>query len=91
MKDGIKEIPKTLNNDRDKKLLTKVMTHLRDVSQIKDKTNERFPQLRDMIQLLKKHNAIDASDKKSDLLVTLENSRTDLLDTSDKALGPIKE
>jgi len=91
VKDGIKEIPKTLNNDRDKKLLTKVMTHLRDVSQIKDKTNQRFPGLRDMIQLLKKHNVDVNAGQKSDVLVVLENSRTDLLDTSDKALGPIKE
>jgi len=31
VKDGIKEIPKTLNKDRDKKLFTKVITHLQDV------------------------------------------------------------
>jgi len=49
VKTGIKELPKGLSSDREKKMLTKVMTHLRDVSQIKDKTNERFPQLRDMI------------------------------------------
>lgn len=33
---GIKVLPKDLNTDRDKAMLTKVMTHLRDVTQIKD-------------------------------------------------------
>jgi len=44
-----------------------------------------------MIQLLKKHNVDVNAGQKSDLLVVLENSRTDLIDTADKALGPIKE
>ena len=33
---GIKVIPKDLNTEKDKQLLTKVMTHLRDVTQIKE-------------------------------------------------------
>ena len=33
---GIKVLPKDLNTERDKAMLTKVMTHLRDVTQIKD-------------------------------------------------------
>ena len=46
---GIKVLPKDLNTERDKQLLTKVMTHLRDVTQIKEQTVERFPNLRDTI------------------------------------------
>ena len=88
---GIKVIPKDLNTDRDKQLLTKVMTHLRDVTQIKEQTVERFPNLRDTIQLLKKHNVDVNVSKGVDLLVTIENSRTALEDTADNALGPIKE
>lgn len=67
------------------------MTHLRDVTQIKEQTVERFPNLRDTIQLLKKHNVDVNVSKGVDLLVTIENSRTALEDTSDNALGPIKE
>jgi len=88
---GIKVIPKDLKSDSDKQLLTKVMTHLRDVTQIKDQTVERFPTLRDTIQLLKKHNVDVSVSKGVDLLATIENSRTSLEDTSDNALGPIKE
>ena len=84
-------LPKDLHTDRDKQLLTKVMTHLRDVTQIKEQTVERFPTLRDTIQLLKKHNVDVSVTKGVDLLVTIENARTELEDTSDNALGPIKE
>ena len=52
---------------------------------------ERFPSLRDTIQLLKKHNVDVNVSKGVDLLVTIENSRTELEDTADNALGPIKE
>jgi len=84
-------LPKDLTTERDKTLLTKVMTHLRDVTQIKDQTVERFPILRDTIQLLKKH-AVDVSVSKGvDLLVVIENNKTDLNDTADTALGPVKE
>ena len=91
VKTGIKELPKDLKTDRDKQVLTKVMTHLRDVTQIKDQTVECFPQLRDTIQLLKKHNVDVSVSKGVDLLVTIENARTELDDTADNALGPIKE
>jgi len=88
---GIKVLPKDLTTDRDKQLLTKVMTHLRDVTQIKDQTVERFPILRDTIQLLKKHNVDVSVSKGVDLLVTIENNKTELNDTADNALGPVKE
>jgi hypothetical protein len=88
---GIKELPTDLRTEREKNLLTKVMTHLRDVTQIKEQAVERFPILRDTIQLLKKHNVDVSVSKGVDLLVTIENARTSLEDTSDNALGPIKE
>jgi hypothetical protein len=91
VKNGIKETPKSLTTEKDKKLLTKVMTHLRDVQQIKDLTQQRFPELKEMIQLLKKHNIDVNGGKKADILVTLENTKTDMQDTADKALGPVKE
>ena len=91
VQDGIKVLPKDLNSKSDKQLLTKVMTHLRDVNQIKEQTVERFPDLRDTIQLLKKHGVDVSVSKGVDLLVTIENSRTALEDTADNALGPVKE
>ena len=91
VQDGIKTLPKDLKTDRDKTLLTKVMTHLRDVNQINKNTNERFPQLRETILLLKKHNVDVSVSKGVDLLVTIENARTELEDTADNALGPVKE
>lgn len=89
--DGIKTLPTNLNSDREKQLLTKVMTHLRDVTQIKDQTFERFPILRDTIQLLKKHNVDVQISKGVDLLVVIENAKSDLLETTDRALGHTKE
>lgn len=88
---GIKVLPNDLVTEKDKTLLTKVMTHLRDVNQIKDQTAERFPALRDTIQLLKKHNVDVSVSKGVDLLVTIENAKTDLNDTADNALGAVKE
>ena len=91
VQEGIKTLPKDLNTERDKSLLTKVMTHLRDVNQINKNTNERFPHLRETILLLKKHNVDVSVSKGVDLLVTIENARTELEDTADNALGPVKE
>jgi dynein heavy chain len=91
--EGIKVLPKDLTTERDKNLLTKVMTHLRDVTQIHKNTIKRFPHLRETILLLKKHgeDVSVSKDKGVDLLVTIENARTALEDTADTALGPIKE
>lgn len=47
VQNGIKVLPKDLTTQKDKDLLTRVMTHLRDVTQIKDQTVELFPGLRD--------------------------------------------
>ena len=43
--------------------------------------------MKDVILLLKKH----AVDMNQDFLVLLENCKTDLIDVSDRALGPTKE
>jgi len=67
------------------------MTHLRDVNQVTKNTTERFPTLRETIILLKKHNVDVSVSKGVDLLVTIENARTELEDTADNALGPVKE
>lgn len=40
VEEGIKKLPESADSERDKKLLTVVMTCLRDVSQIRDKTLE---------------------------------------------------
>ena len=63
------------------------MTCLRDVNQIRDKTLEQVNPMKEIVLLLKKH----AVDMKDDYLVLLENCKTDLVDVSDRALGPTKE
>ena len=80
-------LPASAEAEKDKKLLTVVMTCLRDVSQIRDKTLEQINPMKETILLLKKH----AVEMNQDYLVLLENCKTDLLDVSDRALGPTKE
>ena len=63
------------------------MTHLRDMSQIKDHALNLVLPMKDNILLLKKHGV----DMGQDFLVLLENCKTDLLDVADRALGPTKE
>jgi len=65
----------------------KVMTHLRDVKMIKDRTLEEIEPMKQVIGLLKKHNI----KMDEDFLVKLENNKTALNDVSEKALGPVKE
>ena len=84
-------MPTDIKTKKEKALLNTVMTHLRDVNQVTKNTNERFPALRETIILLKKHNVDVSVSKGVDLLVTIENARTELEDTSDNALGPVKE
>lgn len=64
-----------------------VMTHLRDVKMIKDRTLEEIEPMKQTIMLLKKHQ-VRMDD---DFLVKLENSKTALIEVSEKALGPVKE
>lgn len=65
----------------------RVMTHLRDVKMIKDRTFNEIEPMKQVIALLKKH----AVKMDEDYLVKLENCKTTLVDVSEKALGPVKE
>jgi len=82
--EGIKVLP---SNENEKDKLMKVMTHLRDVNIIKDKTLAQISPMKETIMLLKKHQV----KMDEDFLVTLEKSQTNLTDVSEKALGPVKE
>lgn len=64
-----------------------VMTHLRDVKTIKDKTLAQIEPMKQAILLLKKHQ-VKMDD---DYLVLLENNKSQLVDVSERALGPVKE
>ena len=57
---GIRVVPEQADNEKEKKLLTTVMTHLRDVSQVKDHALALVGPMKDTILLLKKH-AVDMS------------------------------
>jgi len=85
--DGIKVIPQGGESEKEKKLLMQVMTHLRDVKTIKDKTLARIEPMKQTIQLLKKHQV----KMDEDYLVLIENNKNQLIDVSEKALGPVKE
>jgi hypothetical protein len=85
--EGIKVIPNANNTEKEKKLLMQVMTHLRDVKTIKDKTLAQVEPMKQAILLLKKHQ-VKMDD---DYLVLLENNKSQLIDVSEKALGPVKE
>lgn len=63
------------------------MTHLRDVKMIKDRTLDEIEPMKRTITLLKKHFV----KMDEDFLVKLENSKTTLIEVSEKALGPVKE
>lgn len=65
-----------------------VMTHLRDVKMIKDRTLDEIEPMKQTILLLKKHLVLKMEE---DFLVKLENSKTALVEISEKALGPVKE
>jgi len=63
------------------------MTHLRDVKMIKDRTLEEVEPMKQTVLLLKKHGI----KMEEDFLVKLENCKTQLIEVSEKALGPVKE
>ncbi len=65
-----------------------VMTHLRDVKMIKDKTLEQIDPMKQAIILLKKHQV---KMEQVDYLVILETNKSQLKEVSEKALGPVKE
>jgi hypothetical protein len=84
---GIRVLPETSETKKDKELLMQVMGHLRDVKMIKDKTLNEVEPMKQTIMLLKKHGVT----MNEDFLVKLENSKTALIEVSEKALGPVKE
>jgi hypothetical protein len=84
---GIKVIPENSESKREKEILMQVMTHLRDVKMIKDRTLEEVEPMKQTVMLLKKHGV----KMEEDFLVKLENCKTQLVEVSEKALGPVKE
>ena len=84
---GIKVLPGGSEKKSDKELLMRVMTHLRDVKMIKDRTLNQIEPMKQTIILLKKHQI----KMETDYLVKLENSKTSLIEISERALGPVKE
>jgi dynein heavy chain len=84
---GIKEVPLEAKSNREKELLMKVMTHLRDVKMIKDHTLLEIEPMRNTIVLLKKHGV----HMDEDFLIKLDYNKTTLTEVSEKALGPVKE
>jgi dynein heavy chain, axonemal len=85
--EGIKKVPGKVQSQEEKDILMKVMTHLRDVKMIKDHTLNEIIPMKETVQLLKKHGV----QPEEDLLLKIENSKTSLIEVSEKALGPIKE
>jgi hypothetical protein len=84
---GIKVIPDGAESQREKALLMKVMEHIRDVKMIRDRTFDEIEPMKQTVMLLKKHQF----KMEEDFLVKLENSKTALVDVSEKAMGPVKE
>lgn len=85
--DGIKVLPQSAEKKSDKELLMRVMTHLRDVKMIQQRTQDEIEPMKRVVGLLKKHQL----KMDEDYLVKLENCKTALTDVSEKALGPVKE
>jgi len=85
--EGIKVVPKSSDTAAEKAILMQVMTHLRDVKMIKDKTIEQIDPMKQAIMLMKKHQV----KMEDDFLVTLETGKSQLKEISEKALGPVKE
>jgi dynein heavy chain len=84
---GIKVLPTSAETKKEKELLMRVMTHLRDVKMIKDRTLDQIEPMKQTVMLLKKHQL----KMEEDFLVGLENSKTALVEVSERALGPVKE
>jgi len=80
-------VPKSSTTQREKDMLMAVMTHIRDVKMIKDRTLAEIEPMKQNVMLLKKHMV----KMETDFLVDLENSKTALVEVSERALGPIKE
>lgn len=88
--EGIQVLPdeSKIHMQSEKDLLMRVMTHLRDVKMIQERTLNEIEPMKQTVLLLKKH-AINMGGV--DYLVGLENSKTALVEVSEKALGSVKE
>lgn len=70
--EGIKVVPKSNESESEKAQLMSVMTHLRDVKMIKEKTLEQIDPMKQAIMLMKKHQV----KMDEDFLVTLEANKS---------------
>lgn len=88
VREGIKVLPEEskIHMQEQKDLLMSVMTHLRDVKMIQERTLNEIEPLKQNVLLLKKYVK-----NIPDYLVTLENTKTALIEVSEKALGFVKE
>ena len=80
--------------DREKETLTKVMTHLRDMKQIKSDTDSQFGTMKEVVQLLKKHaDQIEMEKDKDniDYFIKIDTAKTKLIEVNDKAMRQVKE
>jgi hypothetical protein len=71
---------------KEKKILITVMTHLRDVKQIKDITLNLFPGMKDTIHLLKKHIEHVEMEPNVDYNLKCDTAKMFLTEVSDKAM-----
>lgn len=93
--EGISVLPsKDINQfkkkqEKEKKILITVMTHLRDVKQIKDITIDQFPMMKETLQLLKKHAEnfhLPDKEKEEDFNLRVDTCKTTLIEVADKAM-----
>jgi len=94
VENGIQKPPTSATTAKEKERLSEVMTHLRDVKMIKDRALGEIEPMKEAVMLLKKHQASMPAGTKmmeEDFLVTLENAKTNLIEVSERALGPTKE
>lgn len=103
VKDGIAVLPdeKKMSNEKnkpqqekEKKTLITVMTHLRDVKQIKEITIKQFPGMKDTMHLLKKHaenHHLPEKEKDEDQNLRCDAAKITLSEVADKAMREVKE
>jgi dynein heavy chain, axonemal len=82
VENGIKKIPEGSESEKDKSLLMKVMTHLRDMKMVKEGAVNLVEPMRETVMILKKNNI----PLERDLLGMIEQARTRIEETNEKAL-----
>jgi dynein heavy chain len=94
VKEGIRVIPdeSKISQQAEKDLLMQVMGHLRDVKMIQERTLNEIEPMKKTVLLLKKHQVKNVTLAGGpDYLVGLENSKTALIEVSERALSTVKE